>query len=85
MVSITSRGNHSDSCLLTISSFTRARAFIDIGEPIRIDNEWVCRYNHGGTDRFDAVNEFLSVINEDMYTVTTMAQDWDTMNAVREW
>lgn len=43
------------------------------------------RYNRGGTDRFDAVNEFLSVINEDMYTVTTMAEDWDTMNAVGEW
>ena len=64
------------------SDLIRARAFIDVGEPIPIDPDFIKAYSKGGKDRITAVDAFLSVINHSMVAVTTMAPDWSVHNAV---
>ena len=60
----------------------RARAFIDVGEPIPVSRELVSRYSAGGEAKHAAVNDLLRTINASMYQVTTMAPDWNTLNCV---
>lgn len=60
----------------------RARAFVDVGEPITISRDLVRKYAEGGQAKHDAVNDLLKTINMSMYQVTTMAPDWNTLNCV---
>jgi 1-acyl-sn-glycerol-3-phosphate acyltransferase len=57
----------------------RSRAVIEFGPALDVPEEFVEKFKRGGSEKREAVSEFLDLVYEALKTVTIRAPDYDTL------
>ena len=61
----------------------RSRAVIEFGEPLSVPRDLVTKFEHGGTNKREAIGAMLDIVYDGLKSVTMRAPDYETLMVVQ--
>lgn len=61
----------------------RSRAVVEFGEPISVPRDLVTKFEHGGTNKREAIGAMLDIVYDGLKSVTMRAPDYETLMVVQ--